>query len=56
MMVMFDSPLTLISSCSRCRSYKFDKTKKVDNSDVGGAVFYKFDYNVDRGKLTSEWE
>lgn len=36
--------------------YKFDKTKKVDNSDGGGAVFYKFDYSVDRGKLTSEWE
>lgn len=36
--------------------YKFDKTKKVDNSDGGGAVFYKFDYSVDRGKLTSDWE
>ena len=36
--------------------YKFDKTKKLDNSDGGGAVFYKYDHQVDRGKVTTDWE
>jgi hypothetical protein len=36
--------------------YKFDKTKKVTNSDGGGAVFYKFDISEDRDRVTSQWE
>lgn len=36
--------------------FKFDKTKKIKNSDGGGAVFYKFDRRVDDAKHESEWE
>jgi hypothetical protein len=35
--------------------YKFDKTRKVDNSDGGGAVFYKYDNSVDKDKEKSQW-
>lgn len=35
--------------------YKFDKTRKLYNSDGGGAVFYKYDNHIDKGKEKTEW-
>lgn len=49
-------PLNTAKFIAGADPYKFDKTVKVSNSDGGGAVFYKYDHSVDRGKLQSDWE